>query len=173
MNSRRCLDVLRLLALAACCAAVASAQPQAVGGAAPFFAPIPVVPPGTNPGVVIIALSPSAAIAGGPSFTLTVTGSGFAANSVVQWNGAALTTDFGSTSQLSALVAASLIDSPADATITVTSGGMTSNGAIFTVFGPAESWRPIFDSEAVTLGQVNPLFPDSIVSDWQTGVAFA
>ena len=43
-----------------------------------------------NTGAVISTLSPSTISAGGPDFTLTVAGSGFVAKTVVQWNGATL-----------------------------------------------------------------------------------
>ena len=39
-------------------------------------------------------LLPDATAPGGPSFTLTVNGTGFASNSVVQWNASARTTHF-------------------------------------------------------------------------------
>jgi hypothetical protein len=172
MISRICLDALRLLALAACCAAAGSAQSNAISSAALPFAPVLAAPPGTNTGVVITGLSPSAAVAGGPSFFLTVNGSGFTIDSAVLWNGAAISTKFINNNELEALVGASLIASPETATITVTTGGMTSNGAAFTVVGPEETWTPILDSQAVTFGQVNPLFPDSVVADWQTAIVF-
>jgi len=137
----------RLLVLAACCAVIMCAQS-------------------------ITSLGPSSAIAGGPDFSLAVSGSGFTATSVIRWKGAPLETKFVVPGLLATLIPASLIDSAGTATVTVTDGGMTSNGVTFTVFGPEETWTPIFDSQAVTFGQVNPLLPDSIVSDWQAGVVF-
>lgn len=41
----------------------------------------------SNTGAVISTLSPSNVSAGGPDFTLTISGSGFVAKTVVQWNG--------------------------------------------------------------------------------------
>jgi len=172
MISRSCLEALRLLALAACIAAVGSAQNNPINSGALPFAPVSALPPGTNTGVVITGLSPSAAVAGGTSFFLTVNGSGFTIDSVVQWNGAAISTKFINNNELEALVGASLIASPETATIRVITGGVTSNGAAFIVVGPEETWTPILDSQSVTFGQVNPLFPDSIVADWQTGIVF-
>ncbi|MBA3913778.1 MAG: VCBS repeat-containing protein [Acidobacteriales bacterium] len=49
-------------------------------------------------------LVPDAVAPGGPSFTLTVNGTGFVPGSVVQWNGTALATTFVSGSQLTATV---------------------------------------------------------------------
>lgn len=45
----------------------------------------------SNTGAVISTLSPSNISAGGPDFTLTVSGGGFVAKTVVQWNGKTLT----------------------------------------------------------------------------------
>jgi hypothetical protein len=147
MIPRRCLDALRLLALSACFAALGSAQS-------------------------ITSLSPSAAIAGAPAFSLVVSGSGFTAASVIRWNGAPLKTKFVVESLLATLVPASFTDSAGIANITVTDGGKTSAPVPFTVFGEENTWTPVLDSQAVTFGQVNPLVPDSVVSDWQAGVVF-
>jgi hypothetical protein len=138
---------LRLLVLAACVAAVGPAQS-------------------------ITSLSPSAAFAGGPAFSLIVGGAGFTATSAIQWNGAPLETKFVVSSLLSTLVPASLTNSAGTATITVTDGRKISNGVTLTVIGEANTWAQVLDSQAVTFGQVNPLFPDSVVSDWQSGVVF-
>jgi uncharacterized repeat protein (TIGR01451 family) len=79
-------------------------------------------------------ISPDNATAGGPGFTLSVTGSGFVSGAVVQWNGSALVpTTFNSSSSLSATVPASLIATPGTASITVMEGGSTSNAASFTI----------------------------------------
>ncbi|HZT44337.1 MAG TPA: IPT/TIG domain-containing protein, partial [Chthonomonadaceae bacterium] len=45
-------------------------------------------------------ISPSSVLAGGPSFTLTATGTNFVASSVVEWNGTALTTTYVSATSL-------------------------------------------------------------------------
>jgi hypothetical protein len=58
---------------------------------------------GMKPATPAIAmLAPTSATAGGEAFMLTVTGTGFAANSVVYWNSIVLTTTFVSTEQLTA-----------------------------------------------------------------------
>jgi hypothetical protein len=85
------------------------------------------------PEPAIGSLSPSSATAGGSDFTLTVSGSGFAAGAVVQWNGTELTTAFVSSSELTATVTASLIATAGSATVTVLEGGVTSNSATFTI----------------------------------------
>ena len=119
---------------------------------------------------VISGLSPSSAVAGTPAFVVTVNGSGFTNNSVVMWNGTALTTAFLSATQLRVPVNAGLIASPQSATVTVIANGLTSNGTTFTV---EEIWTPIPNASAVTIGQIDPTTPYPIVSDWNTGIAFA
>ena len=75
---------------------------------------------------VISFVSPTSVAAGGGEFTLTVSGSGFAASSIVTWNGAQLATSFVDSSQLTAAVPANLIAAPGTATIAVSSGGAVS-----------------------------------------------
>jgi hypothetical protein len=87
---------------------------------------------------VITSISPSSVAAGNPSFTLTITGSGFLTNSVVQINGSNRPTVYKSTLQLTATVFASDIATPATLPVTVfnpfaTGGGLTSNAAPLTV----------------------------------------
>ena len=82
----------------------------------------------------ITALDPGSAAPGGPAFTLTVTGSGFVAGSVVNWNGSPRPTTFVSSTQLTASIAAADIASPGSATITVVNpGSVTSNAVVFPI----------------------------------------
>ena len=67
----------------------------------------------------ISSFTPGGAFAGGPSFTLIVSGGIFPAGSLVLWNGAPLTTTVLSFTQLSATVSASLIASPGVVTIQI------------------------------------------------------
>jgi hypothetical protein len=89
-----------------------------------------------NPVPAITSLSSTSANEGSADLTLTLTGSGFIASSVVNWNGAALTTTYVSSTQLQAIIpAAELADEGSD-TITVVNpapGGGTSNALSFTV----------------------------------------
>jgi len=97
----------------------------------------------------ITNISPPTATAGGPTFTLTVTGSGFLPNgpstsSVVQINAIAHPTMFKSTLQLTATVFASDIATPGTLTVTVVNtfatGRLTSNAVQLTVsIGPPPS----------------------------------
>lgn len=58
----------------------------------------------TNPSLGLAALSPASVVAGGPAFTLTATGSGFTAQSVVRWDNISLATTFVSATTLTAAV---------------------------------------------------------------------
>jgi hypothetical protein len=87
----------------------------------------------------ITTISPTSVAAGGAAFTLTVTGTDFAGNSVVQVNGSARTTTFGSVTSLTATVPAGDIASGGTLNVTVFTpapGGGTSNTATLTVVGP-------------------------------------
>jgi uncharacterized protein (TIGR03437 family) len=87
-----------------------------------------------------LSLSPNSATAGGPGFTLTVSGSGFLVGSVVQWNGSPLSTNYVSGTQLTASVSASQIASQGNASVTVVNpGGVTSAAAIFPIIAPIPS----------------------------------
>jgi len=81
--------------------------------------------PPTQPGVVptITELSPDNANAGGPAFTLTVNGSSFATNAVVNWNGAPQTTTYVTGKQLMAAIHATTTAAPGTVPVTVTNPG--------------------------------------------------
>ncbi|MGH9847117.1 MAG: BACON domain-containing protein, partial [Blastocatellia bacterium] len=89
-----------------------------------------------QPGPVLTALSPNSAVAGGPRFTLMASGSGFVVGSVVQWNGAARTTTYVSSTQLLAAISASDVATAGTASVTVLNpppGGGVSNALGFTI----------------------------------------
>src|SRR5262249_19545361 len=91
-----------------------------------------------NPAPSISNISPSTALVLGPSFTLTVNGSGFVSSSVVQVNGSARPTTFVSATQLTAQVSNNDILTLGQRSITVfnpSPGGGTSNTATLTVIG--------------------------------------
>lgn len=87
---------------------------------------------GTMP--AIAQLLPNTAISGGSNFTLTVNGSNFAGNAVVNWNGQAQTTTFVSATQITAAIPASAIAAPATVPVTVTNpavaGGLYGGGTL-------------------------------------------
>ena len=89
-----------------------------------------------NPLPVAISMSPTAATAGDPSFTLTVSGSGFINGSTIRWNSVALVTSYVSPGQLTAIVPAAniAIAGTADVSVfTTTPGGGTSSSLTFTI----------------------------------------
>jgi hypothetical protein len=94
----------------------------------------------TPPGVpVLTSINPTSVSAGGAAFALTATGSGFAGNSVVQVNGTARPTTFGSATQLTAQLTAADRATGGTAAITVFTpapGGGTSSVVTLTVTGP-------------------------------------
>jgi hypothetical protein len=70
-------------------------------------------------GPALVSISPSSATAYGPGFTLTVNGSNFTPNSVVEWQGTPLTTTYGSPTALTAVVPAAELTSPGSVPVTV------------------------------------------------------
>lgn len=81
----------------------------------------------------LTSLSPSTALAGGQSFTLTINGSGFQSGDVVQWNGLSRATTYVSSSQLTAVILTSDIASVGTASITVNRGTLTSTAQSFSI----------------------------------------
>ena len=77
--------------------------------------------PGTAP--TISQLAPNTVNSGGAGFTLTVNGSNFASNAVVNFNSTAQTTQFVTASQITAQIPGSAIATPGNASVTVTNPG--------------------------------------------------
>ena len=105
-----------------------------VGGLASNGVNFTVTPPPPPP--TVTSVSPSSAIVGGGPQTITVTGTGFASSSTVQWNGNVLATTFLSSTQLQATVTSSNVASIGAARINVSNasvGGGVSNSATFFV----------------------------------------
>ncbi len=89
---------------------------------------------GAVPPPVISSLGQTSATAGGPAFTITVSGTGFTNSSTVEWNASAVPTTYVNSGQLTASIPASLIASAGTAAITVvTPGAGTSNAVTFTI----------------------------------------
>jgi uncharacterized protein (TIGR03437 family) len=89
-----------------------------------------------NPPPTLAALSPNSVMAGGPSFTLALTGSNFINSSVVRWNGGVRATTFVSGTQLLAVISAGDIAFAGAASLTVFNpapGGGVSNALGFTI----------------------------------------
>lgn len=79
---------------------------------------------------VIQSLTPGAAALGGPTFTLTVEGSGFRPHSVVQWNGSNRPTSYISATQLTAEISASDISKPGSAQVRVINPDAKASNAV-------------------------------------------
>jgi subtilisin len=93
---------------------------------------------GPSPIPLLSTLTPSSAPTGGAAFTLVATGSGFAAASVVRWNGANRPTTFVNSTQLQAAIPATDLAVSGTAQVTVFSpapGGGTSTALPFTIGG--------------------------------------
>src|ERR1700756_1675847 len=82
-----------------------------------------VSPNGYNSPPTVSAISPNTALAGGAAFTLTITGTNFVANSIINFGGAAPATPFVSSTQLTAAIPAASIASSGTLTVSVTNPG--------------------------------------------------
>jgi hypothetical protein len=76
----------------------------------------------------IAQLAPASTAAGSAAFTMTVNGSKFNTNAVVNWNGAAQTTTYVSASQVTAAIPASAIATAGTVPVTVTNPGTPGTG---------------------------------------------
>ena len=99
------------------------------GAPSPFYFAVS----GTNGLSSITSLNPNFAAPGGPSFTLTVNGTGFQPTSTVGWNGVTLATTYVSATQLTAAVPANLIATAGSAGITVTTNSVATPAFSFTI----------------------------------------
>ncbi|MCC7173981.1 MAG: IPT/TIG domain-containing protein, partial [Bryobacterales bacterium] len=92
-----------------------------------------------NPVPSISSLSPTSTAAGGPSFTLTVSGAGFVSGSTVRWKGEDRPTTFESATRLTATISGADIAGSGTAAVTVFTpapGGGTSASRSFTINNP-------------------------------------
>lgn len=109
-----------------------------------------------NPAPSINNMSSAFVSAGGSAFTLTLTGTGFISGSTVYWGTTALSTQFTSSSQLTAQVTAAEISSAGIAAVSVQSpapGGGTSNALQFEVdsAGTGSDTAPTFTTSAASV----------------------
>jgi N-acetylneuraminic acid mutarotase len=126
------------------------------------------------PAPAISGISPAFTNAGGATFTLTVTGSGFTTGSTAYWGTYALTTAYVSATQLTAQVPAADIGASGNTVgITVQTpspGGFTSNVFLFEVDSASGTTTgPTFTSTAATVSAGSPAsypvtFPSSVNS---------
>jgi hypothetical protein len=80
-------------------------------------------PPAAGNVPTIAQLVPASATHGGAGFTLTVNGTNYNSNAVVNWNGTAVTTAYVSGNQITATVSAADIASAGTVQVTVTNPG--------------------------------------------------
>jgi hypothetical protein len=85
-------------------------------------------PPVAGAMPTIAALSPPSMAAGSPAFTLTVNGTNFNSNAMVNWNGAAQTTKFVSANQLTMAVPAAAVANSGTVAVTVTNPAVPGTG---------------------------------------------
>jgi subtilisin family serine protease len=92
-----------------------------------------------NPVPVVSSIAPDGAAAGGPAFTLTVSGQGFVPGSVVRWKGVNRATTFVNSGKLTAAIGASDLATAGIAQVSVFTGppgGGVSNSMPFSVVAP-------------------------------------
>lgn len=126
--------------------------------------------------LINLPLVPDAVAPGGPDFTLTINGTGFVSDSVVNWNGSARATTFVNESQLTAAIPASDIATASTASVTVVNPvpGGTSNVVYFPVTAPAASVSlarteysaPVDNNQMVTADFNRDGILDLASSDW-------
>ena len=86
------------------------------------------------PRPAILSLTPASAAAGGTALAIVITGTNFASNCVVRWNGNAVETTFADAGHVSASVPASLLVNAGVVPITVTNpSGLVTSPMTFTV----------------------------------------
>jgi hypothetical protein len=98
-------------------------------------------PAPATPTITLGGLSPSAAQVNGPSFTLTVSGTGFTPTSVVKWEGAVRPTTYVNANALQALIPASdlaVLAGPVNVTVETPGAVTSSNAETFTLTAIAD-----------------------------------
>lgn len=85
---------------------------------------------------IINSISPSSAIAGTGSFTLTVDGENFNASSKIRWGSTLKTTTFISSTKLTATISAADIASAGTVNVNVLNGAAASDTEVFTIDSP-------------------------------------
>jgi hypothetical protein len=85
-------------------------------------------PPAAGTMPTIAELAPSTMNSGGSAFVMTVNGSNFSTKAAINWNGTAQTTTYVSANQLTAMIPAADIATPATVPITVTNPAVNGTG---------------------------------------------
>lgn len=132
----------------------------------------------SNPVPVLTGLGQTSAQEGSSDLSISVTGSGFSATSVVQWNGTALATSFSDNSHLQATIPAADLADEGTANVTVfnpTPGGGTSSPITFTITDAnlTATGTPVVATEGAVLSAQVATFtdanPKAPLSDFSTG----
>lgn len=137
------------------CAANCSRIPLAGTAPTPSWAPL-IILLGALAGCTarVTSISPTTVAAAGPSFKLTVLGSGFSGSSAVQWNGASRSTTYVSATELLAQINSADIASTGSASITVNNPGVTSGSS--STASNAETLNIVSQSTDATAFQIDP-----------------
>jgi trimeric autotransporter adhesin len=119
-------------------------------------------PPPPPPTLNLSTLVPDHVIAGGAGTTIFVDGSGFTGSSTVEWNGAPLTTTFGTNQILTAVIDSALIARPGTAQISVKDNSANSNSLPFGIASPAAATAGVISLITVATDG-SPANDDSLV----------
>lgn len=118
--------------------------------------------------LALASISPKTVTVSGPSFMLTALGTSFTGTSVVQWNGAALTTTLVSSTELVAQVPAGDIGTTGTASVTVSDPNSPpgTTGALDVTIAPASIEATAYQIDAahdgaVTFATLSSTFPSS------------
>nr|HEV7954572.1 hypothetical protein [Candidatus Acidoferrales bacterium] len=131
-----------------------------------------------NPFPTTTSISPTTASAGSGAFTLTVNGTNFVSNSVVQWNLSARPTTFVSSTKLTAAITAADVQTANDISVTVSNplpGGGISNSQTFFVSTPVGVLTTLSPSSAFAGGAAFTLtvngsnFLNTAIVQWNGG----
>lgn len=111
---------------------VAASQGSSVGSSDAVFTVTPLA------ALALDSVSPASVAAGGGPFMLTVLGNGFTGSSVVQWNGAARTTQYVSAQELVAQIGAADIAATGTASVDVQNTNGTTSAATVSILSPSK-----------------------------------
>jgi hypothetical protein len=131
---------------------IQSTEPAKVSNIMDFTIGTSTGPGGTPAGLTLTGLNPGAAAAGGPAFSLALSGVNFATSTVVLWNGTPRASTFVSSTTLAAAITAADIATPGVATVNVRTGGIVSNGQTFTILSSTPSIFTLAPSSATAGG---------------------
>jgi trimeric autotransporter adhesin len=127
-----------------------------------------------NPAPVVTAANPSTLLAGSNGTSVTLTGTGFIPQSIMQWNGSARATTYVSATQLQATLTAADVANGGTAQISILNpapgGGISSNLA-FTINNPAPSATSanpstVFVGTGVSISLTGTGFVPQSVAQW-------